>query len=1189
MNSRNHRLAAVGSILVYVGVAQLHAQVDVTTYHNDNFRTGLNSQETTLTPENLNSTQFGKLFTVPVDGSVYAQPLYLSNVTVAGATHRVVYVATEHDSVYALDADTGGVYWKKSLIPNGGSAVNSGTDLKCGDIATQVGITGTPVIDSTTGTLYVVAKVKVNGVISQHLHALDVSTGEEKFGGPVSIQASVPGTASDGDGSLVTFNPKMENQRAALLLENGHVIIAWSSHCDNNPWHGWVLSYGASSLVQEGAYNPSANGSSSGVWMGAGGAAADASGNIYFATGNGSWNGTTNLGDSIIKLGPPANGSFPVIDYFTPYNQASLSGRDRDVSSGGLVLLPDLSSGQQLLTMIGKEGKIYLVDRNNMGRFCGTLPGCTSSDPNIVQEIPNVFSGFWGTPAYWNGNIYWAGGDGDTGAAEPLKAYSFDAGGTGLISTTPTSVTAKAFHFTGPMPSVSSNGQTNGIVWGLDNGAYQSTCSNGVNCQVLYAYDATDLSHVLYNSSQAPGNRDVPGSAIKFTTPTVVNGKVYVGSKGAISAFGLLPPPLPPAAIPTFSPAAGTYTTNQSVTIADTTPGAVIYYTTDGTIPTTSSAIFTSALQVNTSTVIKAIAIAAGSSNSAVASSTYTIAASGTAPVAVNLDASFNVNAIDNDGTPVTNGGIDALGNAYSAALLNSPLVWSGSVFTLGGAGLPSAVSGGTLALPQGNYSTLQLLATGIRGNQLNQTFTVTYTDGTTTTVTQSLSDWFTPQGYAGESKAVTMAYRLTASGSPGTTGPYYLYGYAFALNSAKTVKSVTLPSNRHVVVLAVTLIPGTGSPPPPPPPPGEPAPVSLSGVANVHAIFSDGTAVTNGGLDTFSNAYSGNQLGASIKWSGTTFSLGPLGLADAVSNITVPLPAGNFATLQFLATAVRGNHPNQAFTVTYTDGTTTALNQSLSDWHTPQAYAGESTAATTAYRVTAKGTAGAGPFYVYGYALTLDPAKTVKSVTLPANRDVVILAATLIPAGTTPPPPPPPPPGSPTAVSLSAVANVHGIFADGSAVIGGGMDTFDNAYSSVQLGASITWSGTTFTLGAAGVADAVSNATIPLPAGNFSTLQLLATGIRGNHPNQSFTVTYTDGTSTAVSQSLSDWHTSQGYSGESQAMTTAYRLTANGSSGTGPFYLYGYAFSIDSQKTVKSVTLPANRDVVVIAASLVP
>jgi len=299
----------------------LQAQVNVTTYHNDNSRTGQNIQETALTPATVNSSQFGKLFAVTVDGSVYAQPLYLSNVNIGGGTHNVLYVATQHDSVFAIDADTGAVYWQKSLIPSGGSTVSSSADLGCGDITKEVGITGTPVIDSTTGTLYVVATSKLKGSIYQYLHALDIGTGAEKFAGPVNIQASVAGSASDGNGSTVTFNARRENQRAALLLENGHVVISWSSHCDTSPWHGWIMSYSASALSQEAVYNDSPNGYAGGIWMSGSGPAADASGNIFVATGNGSWN-STDRSDSIVKLGAPSGSTLPVLDYFTPYNQS---------------------------------------------------------------------------------------------------------------------------------------------------------------------------------------------------------------------------------------------------------------------------------------------------------------------------------------------------------------------------------------------------------------------------------------------------------------------------------------------------------------------------------------------------------------------------------------------------------------------------------------------------------------------------------------------------------------------------------------------------------------------------------------------------------------------------------------------------------------------------------------------------
>jgi len=238
----------------------LHAQVNVTTYHNDIARTGQNTQETILTPANVNSSQFGKFFSVPVDGAVYAQPLYLSAVSIAGGTHNVLYVVTEHDSVYAIDADFGTVYRQVTLIPAGGNTVSSASNLNCGDLVPEVGITGTPVIDPTTGTLYVVAKSVVSGSIVQYLHALDVATLVEKLNGPVAIQATVSGTGYDSSGGSVIFNATQENQRAALLLENGHVVIGWSAHCDHAPWHGWVMSYNASTLAQEAVFNVSPNG-----------------------------------------------------------------------------------------------------------------------------------------------------------------------------------------------------------------------------------------------------------------------------------------------------------------------------------------------------------------------------------------------------------------------------------------------------------------------------------------------------------------------------------------------------------------------------------------------------------------------------------------------------------------------------------------------------------------------------------------------------------------------------------------------------------------------------------------------------------------------------------------------------------------------------------------------------------------
>ena len=1348
MNCGNRRVSFLAAVFGGLLANTLYAQVNVTTYHNDNARTGQNVQEAVLTPANVNTTQFGKLFTVAVDGWVYAQPLYLSNVSIGGGTHNVVYVATEHDSLYAIDADSGTIYWQVSLIPAGGATPNSVNDLNCKDMVPEHGVTGTPVIDTSTGTIYMTAISKVNGNFVQQLHAIDVSTSLEKFGAPINITATVQGTATDGTGTTVSFNPKMENQRPGLLLENGHVVIGWGSTCDNSPWHGWVISYNSTTLAQDGVFNTSPNGFFDGVWMGGGGLAADSSGNIYFATGNGSWNGTSDYGDSIVKLGPASNGTFPVTDYFTPYNQNTLAEQDQDVASGGLVLLPALPSGQQLLAQMSKQGTIYLLDRSNMGQYCiNATPACTSSDPQIVQETLKATVGIWGSPAYWNGSVYWGAGNDDNGATDSIKAFSLNANNSGVLSTTPTSKTTNAFAYSAPTPTISANGTANGILWGLDDSAFRSTCTTGATCQVLYAYDATDLSKLLYTSNQAVSNRDVPGGAVKFATPIVANGKVYVGSQYAVSAFGLLSGPV--AASPTVSPAGGSFTSAQTVMLSDTTPGAKIYYTTDGTTPSTNSTQYTTALQISATTTIEAFAVAPGFSNSPVSSAVFNIFAPGTTPVTASLTAASNVRALGNPGSAVTGGGIDGGGFVYSAASLGSSVTWNGSTFTFGAAGALDAVKNTVVTLPSGNFSTLNLLATGVNGSQANQTFTITYTDGTTTVIKQSLSDWFYPQSYTGESIAATTAYRLTSAGAAGT-GPCYVYGYSFALNSAKTVKSITLPVNANVIVLAIDLTPSGAAPPPTvatptfSPPAGSfttaqsvmlsdtttgaviyyttdgstpttnsakyatalpisvtttvnaiavasgyansvvasalytissgssgttPVSVSLAAAGNVHALANDGSAVTGGGIDGGGHALSEILTGTSVTWSGSTFTFGAPGALDGVRNAVVTLPAGSFSTLNLLATGVNGGQANQTFTVTYTDGTTTVVKQSVSDWFYPQNYAGESTVVTTAYRLTSAGAPDTGPCYIYGYSFALNSAKTVKSITLPGNANVIVLAIDLTPSGVAPPPTVAtptfsPPAGSfttaqsvmlsdtttgaviyyttdgstpttnsakyatalpisvtttvnaiavasgytnsviasalytissgssgttPVSVSLAAAGNVHALANDGSTVTGGGIDSGGHAYSEILTGTSVTWSGSTFTFGAPGALDGVRNAVVTLPAGSFSTLNLLATGVNGSQANQTFTVTYTDGTTTVVKQSVSDWFYPQNYAGESIVVTTAYRLTSAGAPDTGPCYIYGYSFALNSAKTIKSITLPGSTNVVLLAMTLNP
>jgi len=1062
MKKSIRHLGAAAAVVFGAFGATAHAQVNVTTYHNDNSRTGQYTQETVLTPTNVSSGQFGKVFTTQVDGFVYAQPLYMANVSIGGATHNVLYVATQNDTLFAIDADNGAIYWQYNLLPANGVPVSSSTDLNCTDLVPEVGVTGTPVIDPTTGTIYLVAKSKVGTNFFQYLHAIDMGTGAEKFGGPVNIQATFPGTASDGNGTTLTFDALQENQRAALLLENGHVVIGWASHCDNDPWHGWVMSYSASTLAQEAVYNTSPNGYGNGVWMAGSGLVADSSGNIYFATGNGTFDGTSDIGDSIVKLGPPNAGAFPLVDFFTPWNQAALEANDQDLASGGIVLLPALPSGKQLIASMSKPGEMYLVDSSNLGGYCVTAtPACTNSNPQIVQDVPNYTVGVWGAPAYWNSSVYW-GSANWSGTKSPLQAFAFNAGGSGMLSTTATSQTSNAFAVPAPIPAVSANGTSGGILWGLDNSTYKSECTASSGCQILYAYDATNLATTLYTSAQAANAQDVPGSAVKYVTPIIANGKVYFGSQYAVSGYGLI------TATVNLGPAPGNFPTAQTVMLTDGTPGAVIHYTTDGSLPTTASPTYSGPLQVSTNTSINAIAVAPGYAMSALANGTYSIGTQLPA-TPVPFGNTANIYGIVNDGSAVQGSGMDGGAFAYSATLLGPTVSWGGVTFTLGASGQLDAMSKTTLNLPTANDSELYLLATGVNGSQLNQNFIVTYTDGTTTTFTQSLSDWFTPSNFAGESIAQTENYRVNPDGSTDNR-TLYVYAYTFALDTSKQVQSISLPQNRNVVMLAITTqaaLPATATVTMTPAPgnfstaltvtladamtgaliyyttdgttpttsstqytaplsvaatttinaiaiaPNHSASVLASGTyaigaplpvtnvnfgssANVYAIGINGTAVPGTGIDGGGYAYSGTLLGRSVAWAGVNFALGAPGALDAVSSATITLPAGNFSKLFMLATGVNGDQQSQTFVVTYTDGTTTTLTQSLSDWFTVDNFPGESIARTESYRLNPDGSIDNETFYVYGYSFAINSTKTVKSLTLPNNVSVVVLAVSL-------------------------------------------------------------------------------------------------------------------------------------------------------------------------------------------------
>lgn len=614
------------TMLAFLMTAAASAQTSVVTQHNDVSRTGQNLQETTLAPGNVTTSAFGRLFSVPVDGYVYAQPLYLPGLTISGkGTHNVLFIATEHDSVYALDADSNGganatPLWHITLLDAAHGAASGATTEPYTDVGTtdtlpEIGITGTPVIDTGSGTMYLVGQTVENGKAIQRLHALDIRTGAEKLGGPVIIKASVAGSGNGSSGGILNFDPKWQYNRAGLLLLNGIVYIGFGSHGDNGPWHGWVLSYNATTLAQTGVFCTTPNGIGSGVWAAGTGLAADVVdpinhpfGRLFVATGNGSYNATSpynntmNFGDDHIRF-DLANGALTPVDAFTPSNQQSLNEGDTDVGSGGILLLPDQAAGghKHLLVQAGKQGIIYLVDRDTMGGYNAT--------DNIVQELSGQTGGLWSVPAYWNNNVYlW-------GRNDRLKAFSFI---NGKLSSTPSSVSQEVSGFPGSTPSISANGTKNGIVWTIQSDGYSTNAP-----AILMAHDATNVATTLYSSSQNL-TRDNPGNAVKFTVPTVVNGKVYVGAQYQVSVYGPLNGQVQ-AAAPEFSPASKSFSGTLSVTISDATPGATIYYTTDGSNPTEASTPYTGPVTVDSTTTINAFASATGFLPSPFSSATYTL------------------------------------------------------------------------------------------------------------------------------------------------------------------------------------------------------------------------------------------------------------------------------------------------------------------------------------------------------------------------------------------------------------------------------------------------------------------------------------------------------------------------------------------------------------------------------------
>lgn len=630
-SSKRNPIYSLGILFLFfrtlgLSFAQAPSPVAVPTWRYDLTHAGQNPGETALTPANVNVNSFGRIFSVAVDGSVFAQPLYVPGLTMGdGKVHNVLFVATEHDSVYAFDADSNtgsnaNPLWQASMLSTAHGAASGATTVPDGaagspDIQPEIGITGTPAINPASNTMYLVAATKENGGYVTRLHALNILTGAERVS-PVAVTATVPGTGHGSSGGELTFSPLWENQRTALDYYKGYVYFGFSAHGDLGPWHGWLFAYNADTLEQSAVVCTSPSGFGSGIWGAGAGLPIDEDapgGRMFLPTGNGTFSAKNpplsngaGLGEGIVQFNL-SNGGLTLADSFTSFNAQTLNSHDLDLGSGGLLMVPDQQGAHpHILVQTGKEGRILVADRDNLGGYAAGA----SSNTNILQDISGQMTGLWSTPAYWNGNVYFWGSK-----STPMLFHLNN----GILDTKPASVSSIDSTYRGASFSVSSNGTHDGVAWAIQ---YEQFNTGGP--AILYAWDANDLSTPIYESD-SNAKRDSAGRANKYAVPVVTNGKVYVATQKEIDVYGLLSPQSVTAK-PVFNPPGGTYNSSQNVKITSSTAQNTIYYTLDGTTPTTDSTPYTGQIPISADTTIEAIATTPNDLPSPVATAQYTIA-----------------------------------------------------------------------------------------------------------------------------------------------------------------------------------------------------------------------------------------------------------------------------------------------------------------------------------------------------------------------------------------------------------------------------------------------------------------------------------------------------------------------------------------------------------------------------------
>ena len=1226
--------------LLAVGETKALAQgtFNVLTRNYNNQRTGANLSETQLNISNVNSSQFGKLFMLSVDDQVYTGILYVSSLQIAGGTHNVIYAATNNNTVYAFDADTlGPPLWSRNLNGIGRPLMNTDVGQNCGtynDYRGNIGIVGTPVIDPSADTIYLVSRTIENGNGVQRLWALDITTGLDRANSPQIIQA----TFTPSGGLATPFGSLTENQRPALALSQGTVYVAWSSYCDTTPYDGWVLTYDSTSLAQVGAFM--SNGQA-GIWMAGAGPVFDASGNTYYSTGNGNWDGITGFGESLVKL---ASRTLGVLDYFTPSDYNTLNGNDLDFGSAGPSMLP----GTNLLVSGGKDGKIYLLNTTGLGHeVSGDVQISqwfqavdTTVRPGSTHHIHNA-SPLWNSPEGLNLYVW--------GENDFLHLYQFNP--SKQTFNTPPLVTASILPpvgMPGGMLSISANGGQagTGVVWASvprNGNANQFTVPGN-----LYAFNAENLS-LLYSST---GTGDDLLNFSKGSAPVVANGKVYVGSLSRfVTVYGPKGSAAPSQDLALNQTATSTTPCNSSETAAQAVNGSFSAGLNDKWCSSVSSPW---------------LMVDLGSAQNI---SRVVVEHAGAGGEALNLNTlAFNIQ-IGTDGVnfnTVANvtGNIDSITTHDFApttarfVLLNiitptSTSDTSARIYELQVFAAPASASAdfaisakpGSQTVYAGTGTSFTSSAVALGGFPGNITFSAS---GLPAGATAS----FSPTSVNGSGDS-NVAISTSCATPPGT----YTVDLVGTSGGLKHSAPVT------IVVRPVT---------------------NLCQVYNRVGIVTDGSTFSSGwGLDLGGHGYSSTLLGSSVSFQNTSFAIGPPNLPDTVSSVTIPVTPGQYSQFTILATGVNANQTSQTFTVNYADGTNSTFTQSLSDWHTPQNYPGESLAVTMAYRDDFDGTTDNRAFYLYGYSFVLNPAKTLNGIVLPNNNDVVVVALSLTTSASSPDFSMEAGPASQTVtqgsgtsytatvtalnsfsgsvslsasglpsgasatfnptsvtgsgsstvnistssstpggsypvtitgtsgslqhstnvtlivngtsstgveVNLSSYYNVSGIVTDGTTFSAtGGLDRGGHAYSANLLGSAVNFQNSTLAIGPANAPDAVTSTTIALPAGQFSTLTMLATGVNGLQPSQTFTVTYTDSTNSTFTQSISDWFAPQNYPGESKVMVMAYRDASNGTKNTGAYNLFGYSFALNNTKTVSSITLPNNSNVVLLAVTLTP